>query len=142
MLAAVDLDFGDRGTTAITWAMAGELEGLAILDRQSYSGIGTETFDAAAREAWREHIGERITAIGASWHKSGENCPESLWALRLSFAVGSIVIALGTDYPHLDYQPDELVVLFDTSLARSYKPRAVKRMASLWSPFPGGAIGV
>src|SRR5262245_12013342 len=75
MLAAVDLDFGDRGTRAITWAMAGELEGLAILEG-SYSGIGTEVLDADDREAWREHIGDRITQVGASWQVSG-NCPES-----------------------------------------------------------------
>jgi GNAT superfamily N-acetyltransferase len=124
-LAAVDLHLGDRGTMAITWAMAGELEGLAILERESYSGIGTEVLDAAEREAWREHIGARITSVGASWHISGESCPESLWALRLSFAVGSIVIALGTTYPRLDYMPDELVVVFDLSIARSYKPRHV-----------------
>jgi len=125
MLAAVDLHLGDSGMVAITWAMAGELEGLAILNGESYSGIGTEVLDAADREAWREHIGKRITSVAASWQISGENCPESLWAMRLSFAVGSIVIALGTAYPRLAYQPDELVVVFDMPLARSYRPRHV-----------------
>lgn len=77
------------------------------------------------RDAWREYIGDRIISVAASWQVSGEDCPESLWAVRLSFAGGSIVIALGTAYPHLDYQPDELVVVFDMSLARSYKPMHV-----------------
>ncbi|KAA3607479.1 MAG: hypothetical protein DWQ01_14920 [Planctomycetota bacterium] len=120
-LAAVDLDLGDRGTTAITWAMTGELEGLGILEGESYSGIASEVLDAADRKAWREHIGNRITSVAASWQISGEDCPESLWSIRLNFASGSIVIALGKA-PDLDYMPDELVVVFDKSLARSYKP--------------------
>lgn len=123
-LAAVVLNLGDRGTTAITWAMSGELEGLAILEGESYSGIGIAVLDAADREAWREYVGEKIISIAASWQISGEDCPESLWSVRISFAAGSIVIALGTA-PPLDYMPDELVVVFDTSLARSYKPRHV-----------------
>lgn len=126
MLAAIDLDLGDRGTAAITWAMAGDLEGLAILEDESYTGVGTELIDASDREAWREHVGQRVTAVAGSWQISGEDCPESLWAIRLDFAVGSIVIALGTAYPQLDYQPDELVVVFDASLARSYQPRHVR----------------
>jgi hypothetical protein len=123
-LAAVVLHLGDRGTTTITWAMSGEIEGLAILEGESYSGIGLEILDAADRDAWRQHIGCRITSIAASWQISGEDCPESLWALRISFAAGSIVIALGTA-PTLDYMPNELVVVFDMSLARSYKPSHV-----------------
>lgn len=123
-LAAVELHLGDRGTMAITWAMSGELEGLGIVEGKPYSGIGTEVLNAADREAWRQHVGSRITSIAASWQISGENCPESLWALRLSFAAGSIVIALGTG-PVLDYMPNELVVVFDMSLAQSYKPRHV-----------------
>jgi len=123
-LAAVDLDLGDRGKTVITWAMAGELEGLGILKGESYSGIGTEVLDAADREAWREHIGSRITSVAASWQISCEDCPESLWSIRISFAASSIVIALGTA-PDIEYMPNELVVVFDMSLARSYKPRHV-----------------
>jgi hypothetical protein len=121
-MAAVDLDFGKRGTTAITWAMAGELQGLAILPGESYAGIATEILDAADREAWRDLVGHKITSVAASWHISGADCPESIWAIRISFAVGSIVIALGAACPDIKYMPDELVVVFDMSLARSYKP--------------------
>ena len=52
MFASVDLDLGDRGTMAITWAMAGKLEGLGMLEGESYPGIGTEVLDAVEREAW------------------------------------------------------------------------------------------
>lgn len=136
-LAAVDLDFGDRGTTAITWAMVGELEGLAILPGESYSGIATEVLDATDREAWRAYIGERVTSVGVSWQISGESCPESLWALRLTFAAGSVVVALGAVDPYLalDYMPDEVVVLSDMSLARLYQPCHVNDSswgASIW----------
>jgi hypothetical protein len=104
--------------------MAGELEGLGIL-HEPYSGMATEALDARDREAWRNHIGDRIMEIGASWQISGESCPESMWALRIGFAVSPIVIALGTVDPDLDYLPDELVVLSDMSLARTYHPRHV-----------------
>ncbi|MGE3966579.1 MAG: hypothetical protein AB7I09_20965 [Planctomycetota bacterium] len=124
-LAAVDLHLGNRGMTSITWAMAGELEGLAILDGESYSGIGDAVLDAADREAWREHIGKSITSVAASWQVSGEDCPESLWSVRINFGEGAIVIALGTG-PNIDYMPDELVVVFDMSLAQSYKPNHVR----------------
>lgn len=123
-IAAVVLDLGERGTTSITWAMAGELEGLAILEGESYSGMGSEVLDAAGREAWRYHIGRSVTSVAASWQFSGAGCPESLWAVRINFAGDSVVIALGTA-PDMDYMPDELVVVFDAAIARSYKPAHV-----------------
>lgn len=125
-LAAVVLDFADRSRRIVTWAMLGEFEGLAILsDAASYSGAADEILEANDREAWRVHHGDTIMSVGAAWHVTGDDCPESLWAVRLDFSVGSIVIALGTADPNLDYMPDELVVVFDNALADSYRPRHV-----------------
>ena len=125
-LTAVVLDLADRGSTIITWAMQGELEGLALLnDDGSYSGAADGIVDANTRVAWRAHRGHKIISVGAAWQVSGDGCPESLWAARLDFSTGSIVIALGTADPDLEYMPDELVVVFDQSLAASYRPRHV-----------------
>jgi hypothetical protein len=128
-LAAVELDLGERGTTTITWAMSGPFEGLAILTGESYAGVATETLDAADRDAWRDFIGSMITSVAASWQISDAKNPESLWAARINFAAGSIVIALGEATPDIDYMPDELVVIFDMALARSYKPHHVNESA-------------
>jgi hypothetical protein len=127
-LAAVDLHVDERRTTAITWAMDGWFQGLGILKGESYSGIATDHSDAARREAWREHIGDTIRSVAASWHFSYESAPESIWAVRFDFSRGSVVIALGgtsRTNPAIEYEPDEIVVVFDPSLARSYKPHHV-----------------
>jgi hypothetical protein len=127
-LAAVDLHFNERRTTAITWAMDGWFQGLGALSGESYSGIATDHSDAAGREAWHEHIGDTIRSVAASWHSSHEDFPESIWAVRFDFSRGSVVIALGSTWhasPAIEYMPDEIVVVFDPSLARSYKPPAV-----------------
>jgi hypothetical protein len=121
-LTAVVLDLGDHGRMAFTWAMVGELEGLAVFKEESLSEIAIEKHDAAQCAAWHQHIGHSIISIAASWQVSGENCPESLWAVRICFAEGSIVVALGRANPDIKYMPNELVVIFDSSLAQSYRP--------------------
>jgi hypothetical protein len=129
-VAAVVLDLGDRGRRTITWAMQGELEGISILGQEvSYSGLADKTVDASSREAWRDHIGDTITSIAAAWQVSGDGCPESLWAMRLDFSAGSVVVALGTADHDIEYMPDELVVVFDTTLAGAYRPRHVSESA-------------
>lgn len=129
-VTAIEFDFADRCRTVVTWAMLGELEGLALLgDTASYSGAADQIVDASDREAWRARRGDTVTSVGAAWHVSGDDCPESLWAVRLDFSTGSAVIALGTADPDLEYMPDELVVVFDQSLADSYRPRHVSESA-------------
>jgi hypothetical protein len=125
-LAAVVLDLGSHGTVLITWAMIGEWQGLVIIPRASYPELGgTEVLNASSREGWRELVGHEIVGIGASWQISGENCPESMWALRIDTTAGSIVIALGYAAPEVEYMPDELVVIIDPTIAHSYQPEHV-----------------
>ncbi|HWH96613.1 MAG TPA: hypothetical protein VNT03_22310, partial [Baekduia sp.] len=129
-VSAVVLDLGDRGRRTITWAMAGELEGLSILgDEASYSGLADETLDASNREAWRGSVGEAITSVAAAWQVSEDGSPETLWAIRLDFSAVSVVIALGTADHDIEYMPDELVVVFDAALARAYRPPHVSESA-------------
>ncbi|MEZ0260241.1 MAG: hypothetical protein ACAH80_04485 [Alphaproteobacteria bacterium] len=128
-IAAVVLDLADRGKVVVTWAMTGALEGLTLLAEEAYSGTIDEVLEAAEREAWRNHIGHSITSVAASWQISGEDCPESLWSIRIGFPEGSVVIALGQVRASIEYMPDELVVIFDSSLARSYLPLGVYESA-------------
>ena len=123
-ISAVVLEFGDRGRRTITWAMQREVQGLSILGNEvAYAGLADETVQATDREAWRSHVGERVAWLGTAWHVSADGCPETLWALRLDFSAGSVVLALGSSNPAVEYMPDELVVLFDRKLAQTYRPR-------------------
>jgi hypothetical protein len=128
-IAAVVLDLADRGRVVVTWAMTGPLEGLTLMSEEAYSGTTDEVLEAAEREAWRKHVGQSITSVAASWQVSGEGCPESLWAVRIGFPEGSVVIALGQVRSSIQYMPDELVVIFDSSLALSYQPLGVDQNA-------------
>lgn len=129
-LAAIVLDLGDRGHRTITWAMNGELHGIAILtDDEAYSDLVAKSVDASSREAWRDRIDGTIISIGAAWQVSGEGCPESLWAMRFDLRAGSVVVALGTDYPEIGYMPDELVVVYGPVRARAYRPAHVSDSA-------------
>jgi hypothetical protein len=130
-ISAVVLDLGGRGRRTITWAtIKDDMQGLAILaDGTVYSGVGDETLDAGDREAWRDSVGDVITSVGAAWQFSGKGLPESAWAVRLDFSARSVVVALGTANPSLDYMPNELVVVFDGELARGYRPRHVNESA-------------
>ena len=128
-LAAVVLDLGNRGRGTITWAMDSDLHGISVLGDDSYTDLAAGFVEATSRGAWRGHVGDTITSVGAAWQVSGDRCPESLWALRLDFSAGSVVLALGTDYPEIDYAPDELVVVFDPVIAHAYQPRHVNGSA-------------
>jgi hypothetical protein len=129
-LTALELDLGEHGSWTITWAMEGELEGLSLLGKdESYSGLADETVAAGDRDAWRDHLGQAIMSVAGSWQVSGKTCPESLWALRLDFATGSVVVALGAVDQGIDYMPDELVVVFNPALADSYRPNQARQSA-------------
>lgn len=126
---AVALHFGDSGSWVITWAMDGEFEGLAALPTSSYSGDASEILEASNREAWRRYLGGTIESVAASWQISGEECPESPWAIRLDFTAGPCVIALGVPTPNIDYAADELLIIHDASLARAFRPPHVRDSA-------------
>lgn len=118
-LAAVVLTFAESDPVTITWAMASESEGLAIMD-----GVGgrAPVAQAADRQGWKPHHGRVITSISGAWHRTGDHSAESLWSLRLGFSRSSVVIALGVADPNPSYMPDEIIVLFDPLLAKRYRP--------------------
>jgi hypothetical protein len=130
-IRAVALQIADRGTFVVTWAMEGELEGLAVLGlNEPYAGTIDEAVDVTSSDGWRQHIGQMITSVAAASHVSCSGCPDSLWALRVDLPTGSVVVALGTADASVSYMPDELVVTFDPTVASSYRPKHVS--ASAW----------
>jgi hypothetical protein len=137
-ITAVALDFGDRGCRTVTWAMDGEVEGLAILgDDVAYSGLADAQLDASSRGSWRRCVGDTIGSVRASWHvTSQDQTSESIWALRVDFLAISVVVALGTADSPVGYMPDELVVVSDPAIAAAYIPQHVGRSA--WQGEPIG----
>lgn len=136
-LAAVGLNFDEQQSTVLTWSMSGRREGLTIISVGAvYRGTTTKTLDAAARAAWSRFVDKEVLAVNASWHVSGEQCSETLWAVRLEFDAGSVVIALGVGDTGLSYMPDEMVVVSDEPLARSYCPSHAK-VSSWGDPLQG-----
>jgi hypothetical protein len=119
-IAAVMLDLGDRGGYALTWSMDRFQQALALLPAESYRAVADAEFDAAADGPWRTLLGQQIESCAVAWHVAEEGCPEAVWALRLNFSGASVVIALGELRDQPSYMPDELVVIFDPDVARTY----------------------
>lgn len=121
MLTAIRLDFGLDGYLMITWSTPGYVEGLSVVNDKPYPGGSYLVLDASKRAAWSRHIGTKVAAIGASWQTMWTNGIKTLWALRLDFGGESVVVALGKANPVLSYIPDEIVVVYDENIARSYR---------------------
>lgn len=121
-LAAVRLGFAGRYGFVVTWATLGEIESLSVANGDvSMLGPPDHIVDASHYPEWRRHLGSNIVSLAASWQGDSYES-ESLWALRLEFLSGSAVIALGGFDAEVYYEADELVAIFDPSIARSYRP--------------------
>lgn len=137
-LETVDLDLGDRGVVTLSWATPGSSEGWECLglsiSRPCELPLEPVRHDVSHRKAWRARIGERVVAIATAWDEleavdreltSAQPVRLGLWSLRLEFEGGSVVIALGEFREgELQYSADELVVIHDEALARSYRSLA------------------
>ncbi|MEW9550334.1 hypothetical protein [Nonomuraea sp. NPDC050783] len=121
----VELITVDGAALSLSWAMEGLNEGLAI-DFFPFPGVEddrTEAIDVSGVEEWQPLLGGTIASMAFSSHFPNEGCPETLWSVRLSFAgASSVVVALGEVMGGgISYQPDELVVIFDEALSKSYR---------------------
>lgn len=121
-LSAVTLTFDQSVSVSVTWAISGEVEGLAVLPSEEYAGVADREVDVSETSAWSSVVGTQISSIQPSWQRSRIDAPESVWSIRIDSDSGSIVIALGEVYPVLDYAADELVVISNPNLARIYWP--------------------
>ncbi len=102
----------------LTWLMEGDCAALVAVEG-SGEGVGVthliEAHDVSASPRWRPLLGPAITGAGMSWHRATPECPATPWACRLEFGdQGGFVAALAeTHGESLEYQPDNVAVLFD-----------------------------
>ncbi|MEU3776094.1 hypothetical protein AB0F11_23335 [Streptomyces sp. NPDC032472] len=113
-------------TLALSWAMDGLNEGLAIElweAGESNAGSIAETVDVSDHLEWATFLGGSIVNVTPALHVPNEGCPEMPWAFRLDFSNSlSLVIALGESKGSgFTYMPDSLVVIFDESTAAAYR---------------------
>lgn len=127
-----------RGITcAVTWQMAGECEGLVMGPGRVES---LRPFHMELRRAnqthsrrWRPFTEVPVAVVDVSWQRSSAGCPPTVWAIHLVVDGESLTIALGevgADGPQ--YQPDELLVIFDRSVAAAYRIPAAVDPSDAW----------
>jgi hypothetical protein len=102
----------------LTWLMEGDCEALVAVEG-SGEDVGiidlVDAHDVSVSPRWRRFLGPAVTKAGMSWHRAPLECPATPWACRLEFGdQGGFVAALAETYGGtLEYQPDNVAVLFD-----------------------------
>jgi hypothetical protein len=113
------------GVFFITWEREDLIEGITISPSQALTpSEDVALINADNAPEWQDCIGSTISQFHLMWQVSQHDCPESLWALRLTLDPHQeIVIALGELNPDgtPTYYPDSLVVIFDEKVSRSYR---------------------
>lgn len=111
----------------LIWLMEGALEGLALVVDVAPGDFKSPRFrDMDASAAMKDLVfaGSLIVGVAASWHHPDSPDMEALWSARLTFENGaSVTIALGEigdDGTGLQYQPDNLVVIFKDEISLGY----------------------
>jgi|GEM_PF-6514009 len=123
----VEVATHDGALLAVSWAMEGLNEGLAVdwrPDGRIARGDFVATVDMSGHQDWWPFLGGVVNQVALSWHVPNEGCPEAPWSLRIGMAdSSSVVFALGEAKGGgvLGYQPDAILVIFDESTARSYR---------------------
>ncbi|MFC9297193.1 hypothetical protein ACFTWH_01665 [Streptomyces sp. NPDC057011] len=123
---SVELVMASGITLALSWAMDGLNEGLAMELREAGdSAVGSiaEAVDVSDHTEWAAFLGASIVNAAPAWHVPNEGCPEMPWAFRLDFSnSSSLVIALGeSNGSGFTYMPDAMVVIFDEPTAAAYR---------------------
>ncbi|QLQ37609.1 hypothetical protein [Micromonospora robiginosa] len=140
----VDLEVAltlSSGAFVVAWGREDLTEGLDIGWEELADSEGVAAVPVSDGESWPRLIGRTITDVHASWQVSEAGCPESMWSMRVSFGPElHVVIALGEldELGRPTYHPDSLLLLFDESMARSYRPSGSS--SSAWGG--GSLLGV
>jgi hypothetical protein len=114
----------EASANELKWMMEGEREGVAVVFDQTPADLSkdrTKSVPVPDEARWRRTYGTVVMAVGVSWQRPTADV-DAVWAVRLEFSSGqSIVVALGEWRDGtLQYIPDQLVVIFDAAIARSY----------------------
>lgn len=123
-METVALRFAELGVVTVAWASPVP-EGMVVGAGHLYrSRGGNSVLDAADREMWRPYLGCRVEEVAVAWADAWNYPRVPLWALRLKFRGGSVVLALAEHAerngrpPELDVHPTSVVAIHSESLAR------------------------
>jgi hypothetical protein len=105
------------GLTTLMWQLDGDCAALsAVADAGEEDGLTEliEAVDVTGTPAWRPMIGQIVTGVTQTGHRSVEGCPTTTWACRLDLGDhGSVVVALGEIRDgRLDYAGNNVAILF------------------------------
>ncbi|MEU4395897.1 hypothetical protein [Kribbella sp. NPDC023855] len=111
-------------TIVLEWRIIDGHEFLDIVgvpNEAATAGIA-DAHDVASLPPWQFLMTSEIAGFGIAMQPSGDGV-ESLWALRIDFVgQASVVVALGELRGGVpDYQPDNLLVIFDPDTASFYQ---------------------
>lgn len=123
----------------ILWRMDDDLgEGLELIIGDGYrEHVIDEGLEPALPSGSRYSavINHPVTAVRAAWQTGpGGFDAANVWAIRLESASGGVSFALGTvgdtDPNEPSYQPDSIVAIFDSGVARGYQPHVARSPAT------------
>lgn len=120
------LGLDDGNTLVVRWAGEGPLEGLDLQLSDSDNGtLGDDETDVSNISNWKQVLSRPIKTVGIGWFWP-EVARQAVWSIRLSFEKGSsISIAMGRVWAEgLDYDPHCLLVIYDETRAREFRPMA------------------
>jgi len=140
---AVALDFEGGMTLLCSWAMEGFEEGVDLESGPEDTLRSPEARESEFRVAetgqWSGLRGDVLSGVGAAWQLRSQLAPETVWAVKLSFASGrTVMIALGeVRNGRIHYQPDNLTVFFNPNEAEHYREEYESQAGgtlSQWEP--------
>jgi hypothetical protein len=123
----VELRDDDGRPISAVWRMEGFIEGLAFgpgTAEEEHGLYPLAATDVSREREWEARLGRPVVDVRTAWHIPNEGCPEAVWGVQLVFDGGlQVMLALGQPGGRgdVEYQPDEVVVIFDSDLARGYR---------------------
>lgn len=114
----------ESATMVLEWCIRDYSEFLNVVasPTEGAAAAVTDIHDVASLPPWSSLVGSVIVGFGVATQQSEEGY-ELLWAIRINFDNGaSAVVALGELQGMApNYQPDNLLVIFDPEVAQSYQ---------------------
>lgn len=112
-------------TLELSWSTPGREEGLALaLDRtgECTSNELIDLVDVGGKLEWSGIIGHSIKSVGISFYVHADDSSVRPWSFRIEVSdAPSVTIALGEVSDNtLHYMPDNLLVIFDETIAQWY----------------------
>jgi hypothetical protein len=111
-------------TMVLEWRIRNYNEFLSVVDSPSEAATAAlvDTHDVSGLQSWSCLVGSVVTSFGIATQPSEEG-RDLLWAVRIDIAgEPSVVVALGEVRGGMpNYQPDNLLVIFNAEVAQSYQ---------------------